>query len=125
MANPKATSIDEYISWFPASTQKAMEQVRKAIHAASPGLEEGISYAIAGFRSGKNYVVYFAGYDKHIGMYPAPVTNEEFMEELSAYKTGKGTVQFPLDKPMPLELIGRITKFRVEENARKIAAKKK
>jgi uncharacterized protein YdhG (YjbR/CyaY superfamily) len=125
MANPKATSIDEYISRFPSGTQKAMEQVRQAIHSASPGLEEGISYAIAGFRAGKSYVIYFAAYDKHIGLYPAPVNNEEFTEAFAAYKTGKGTVQFPLDQPMPVDLIKRITKFRVEENARKILAKKK
>jgi uncharacterized protein YdhG (YjbR/CyaY superfamily) len=116
MTTAKPATIDEYIAGFPRPVQEAMEQIRAAIKKAAPEAEEIISYAMPTFTLNKTYLVYFAGYKNHIGFYPAPVENETFKEEFSAYKTGKGTVQFPLDKPMPLDLVTRIVEFRIREN---------
>src|SRR5687767_4622557 len=101
MTVQKAKNIDDYISGFPEDTQKALEQVRATIRKAAPEAEETISYAIPTFTINKKYLVYFAGFKSHIGFYPAPVGMEAFKKELSHYKQGKGSVQFPLDEPMP------------------------
>jgi uncharacterized protein YdhG (YjbR/CyaY superfamily) len=120
----KPTNIDEYVAGFPGETQKILEQVRATIKKAAPGAEETISYGIPAFKLNHGYLIYFAGYKSHIGLYPAPVNNEVFSKELSSYKTGKGSVQFPLNKPMPLALVTKIVKFRVKENVEKLNAKK-
>lgn len=119
----KAKNIDEYILNFPKDTQKALEQIRTTIKKAAPGAEEIISYAIPAFKFEGHYLVYFAGYKNHIGLYPAPRGSEAFKEELSLYKGGKGTVQFPLNKSMPLDLITRIVKFRIKENQERVKRK--
>ena len=123
MTTIKPNNIDEYIAGFPKDAQKILGQIRATIKKAAPGAEETISYAIPAFKLKGHYLVYFAGYKNHIGLYPAPRGNEAFKKELSVYKGGKGTVQFPLDKPMPLNLITRIVKFRVKENAEKTEKK--
>jgi uncharacterized protein YdhG (YjbR/CyaY superfamily) len=107
--------IEEYIAGFPSDVQELLEKVRKTIRKAAPGVEEKISYQIPTFTLKGRYLVYFAAYKKHIGLYPAPRGVEEFKEELSAYEGGKGTVRFPFDKPIPFDLIRRIVKFRVKE----------
>jgi len=105
--------IDDYIAGFPPEVQKKLEQIRKTIQKAVPDAEEAISYQIPTFRlRGKN-LIHFAAYQRHIGMYPAPRGVDEFQEELSRYEGGKGTVQFPLDQPVPVALIRRIVKYRV------------
>jgi uncharacterized protein YdhG (YjbR/CyaY superfamily) len=110
-----AASIDEYISEFPPETQKVLEELRALIKAAAPGATETISYAMPTFDLNGHHLVHFAGYEKHIGFYPVPSGIEAFTEELEPYKSGKGSVQFPLGRPMPTDLIRRIVGFRVEE----------
>src|SRR5687767_194643 len=110
-------SIDEYIAGFPKDIQKTLEQIRVAIKKAASGAEETISYGIPAFKLNGRYFVYFAGYKNHISLYPAPRENEAFRKVLAAYKGGKGTVQFPLDKSLPLSLISKIVKFRIKKNS--------
>jgi uncharacterized protein YdhG (YjbR/CyaY superfamily) len=117
--NTNYKNVDEYIKTFPAETQVLLEQVRSTIKKAAPGAEESISYGMPAYKLYKRPLVYFAGYSNHIGFYATPTGHSEFASELSRYKQGKGSVQFPLDEPMPLDLITRITKFRVKENASK------
>ena len=114
--------IDNYIVQFPEETQTLLQQMRETIHAAAPEATEAISYQMPTFKLHGN-LVHFAGYKNHIGFYPVPTGIEAFKDELAVYKQGKGSVQFPLDQPLPLALIGRIVKFRVAENLAK--AKKK
>jgi uncharacterized protein YdhG (YjbR/CyaY superfamily) len=110
----KFNEIDKYIAGFPKETQKLLEQLRKTINKAAPEAEEVISYGMPAFKQ-KGILVYFAGYEKHIGFYPTSSPIVIFREELSPYKKGKGSIQFPLDKPLPLKLITEIVKFRVSE----------
>ncbi|RZL42442.1 MAG: DUF1801 domain-containing protein [Pedobacter sp.] len=112
-------NVDEYIASFPPETQTILEQIREIIKKAAPEAEESISYAMPAYKLNGKPLVYFAGYKNHIGFYATPTGHEAFKEDLSVYKQGKGSVQFPIDKPMPLDLIERITKFRVEENLKK------
>ncbi len=117
-------SVDEYISTFPKDAQKILGQIRKTIKAAAPGAREKISYQIAAFElNGKN-LVHFAGWKTHIAMYPIPSGTEAFNKEISKYKAGKGTLKFPLDKPLPLRLVTKIVKLRVAENLKKTDKKK-
>jgi uncharacterized protein YdhG (YjbR/CyaY superfamily) len=116
----KAANIDEYVKGFPKSTQQKLEQVRAQIRKTAPRAEECISYGIPAFKLDGYQLVYFAGYKKHIGLYPAPVNSEAFKEELSRYKTGRGSVQFPLDQQMPLDLVARIVQFRAKVNEARI-----
>lgn len=116
MISAKASTIDEYIEDFPEEAQKVLQQIRETIKKAAPDAEECISYAIPSFRLKGRQLIYFAGYKSHVSVYPAPRGNEAFAEELSRYKGGKGTVQFPLDKRLPLSLITKITRFRMKEN---------
>ena len=122
--NTVINTIDEYISSFPKEIQTLLEQVRETIHQAAPKAEEAIKYAMPTFVLNGN-LVHFAAFKNHIGFYPVPSGIEAFKKELSFYKGAKGSVQFPLDKPMPLELISRIVQFRVSENLKKAKAKKK
>lgn len=111
-----AKNIDEYIAGFPSETRAILEQVRDTIKQAAPQAEETISYAIPTFKLNEKPLVYFAGCKNHIGFYATPTGHAAFEKDLSIYKQGKGSVQFPINKPMPLDLIARITKFRVKEN---------
>ena len=123
MKKPKNT--DEYISTFPPATQKILQQIRTTIKKIAPKAEEAISYGIPVFNLNDTYLIYFAGYKNHVSIYPAPRGKDEFKEILSAYKGGKGTVQFPLDKPIPFNLIIKIVKFRMKENLAKKAPSNK
>ena len=123
MEKQGASNIDEYIAGFPKETQELLEQVRATIRKAAPEAEETIKYAMPTFTLHGN-LIHFAGYKHHIGLYPAPTGIEAFKEALSVYKGAKGSVQFPLDKPLPLKLIAEIVKYRVRENAEKAKTKK-
>lgn len=122
-ANTAPTTIDEYIAAFEPEVQQVLQQIRRTIHAAAPDATEAIAYQMPTFRLEGN-LVHFAGYKNHIGFYPVPTGIEKFKKELSKYKTAKGSVQFPLDQPMPYALISKIVKFRVKENLAKAKAKK-
>ena len=120
----KNPDVDNYIAGFPEATQKLLEEIRQTLHQAAPDAEEKIGYGIPTLTLHGN-LVHFAGYKNHIGFYPAPRGLEAFKEELSGYKGAKGSVQFPLDQPLPLDLITRITKFRMEENLAKAETRTK
>jgi uncharacterized protein YdhG (YjbR/CyaY superfamily) len=119
MATTKHQTIDEYIEAFPLETQEVLQMLRALIHKEVSGATETISYDMPTFNHNGSYLVYFAGYKKHIGFYPAPIGVAEFENELSAYKTGRGSVQFPLNKPMPIDLITRIVQYRLKKNNEK------
>jgi uncharacterized protein YdhG (YjbR/CyaY superfamily) len=117
-------NIDAYIAGFPGDVQIILQQIRAIIKTAAPMAEEKISYGMPAFNLNKVILVYFAAYKNHIGLYPAPIGIEVFKAELSPYKTGKGSVQFPLDKSIPFDLIAEIVKFRIMESSDRIKAKK-
>jgi len=118
-----SNSIDEYIAAFPEETQKLLEEVRTTIKAVAPDAKEKISYQIAAFElNGKN-LVHFAGWKTHIAMYPIPSGTEAFNKQLSQYADGKGTLKFPLNKPMPLKLITKVVKLRVADNRKNVEIK--
>ena len=117
-------NIDEYISTFPDDIQAILRKVRLTIREAAPQAQEAISYQMPTFKLEGN-LVHFAAHSKHIGFYPAPSGIEHFQNELTGYVTSKGAIQFPIDQPIPFDLIGRIVKFRVQENLEKAASKKK
>ncbi len=109
------STIDEYISQFPKEVQDLLNKLRKTIKDIVPEAEEIINYGIPTFKYHGN-LVHFAAYKKHIGFYPAPSGISQFKKELSKYETAKGSVKFPIDKPIPFDLIKKITKFRAKEN---------
>jgi uncharacterized protein YdhG (YjbR/CyaY superfamily) len=111
-------TIDEYIAGFPPEVQEILQKVRATIHKAAPGAEETIKYRMPTFTL-KGNLVYFAAFKDHIGFYPTPRGIDEFKDELSRYKQGKGSIQFPLDKPIPYALISRMVKYRVKVNMKK------
>ena len=115
-ARSTASSIDEYIAGFPAQTQKVLAEMRALIKASAPDATETISYAIPTFDLNGRHLVHFAGYARHVGFYPIPTGLDAFRDELKPYKQGRGSVQFPLGKPLPVDLIRRIVEFRVREN---------
>lgn len=121
-APPK--DIDEYIGGFPTEVQAVLQAIRQTIHQAAPAAQETISYQMPTFTLHGN-LVHFAAFKNHVGFYPVPSGIEAFKDELAAYKQGKGSVQFPLDQPMPYDLIRRIVVFRAQENLAKAAAKGK
>ena len=121
---PTPKNIDEYIAGFPLEIQRILERIRATIRAAAPDAQETISYGMPTFTL-KGYLVYFAAYNKHIGFYPAPIGIEEFKAEIAEYEAGKGTLQFPLDKPIPYDLISKIVTFRVQANLARAEAKGK
>lgn len=108
-------SIDTYIGQFPAEIQEILQEIRQVIKEAAPEAEEKISYQMPTFYQGGN-LVHFAAYKNHIGFYPAPSGIEKFKQDLSKYKSAKGSVQFPLNQPIPFDLIQKIVTFRVAEN---------
>ncbi len=120
----KFITVDEYFSSLPISVKKLMQTMRKTIKQAAPQAEEVISYNMPAFKL-NGILVYYAAYNKHIGFYPTASGIEIFKKELSGYKWAKGSIQFPLDKPLPLELIIKIVKFRVAKNLEKVNAKVK
>lgn len=119
----KPQNIDAYIANFPDEVQAILQQVRATIHAAAPEAQEAISYGMPTFKQYGN-LVHFGAFKNHIGFYPIPSGIAAFEAELAAYKQGKGSIQFPLDQPMPYELISRIVAYRVAENTEKAAAKR-
>jgi uncharacterized protein YdhG (YjbR/CyaY superfamily) len=125
MLSIKAKNIDEFIAGSPKNTQELLKKMRAIIQKAAPGTEEAISYGIPTYKLNGRNLVHFSGYKEHIGFYPGAAGIESFKAELSKYKTSKGTVQFPLDKPLPVGLITQIVKFRIMQEKEKIAAKKK
>lgn len=115
MKRAPGSTIDEYISKFPKETAKILRQVRIAVSNGAPKAEETISYGMPAFRYKGKIIIYFAGYKNHIGLYATPAAHTTFQKELSVYKQGKGSVQFPIDQPMPLDLIKRIVMFKVKQ----------
>ncbi len=111
-------TIDEHIAQFPITTQKKLQEIRELIRSLAPRATEAISYGIPTFKLSGN-LVHFAGYANHIGFYPGSEAIEVFKKELAGFNTSKGTIQFPLDQPLPLELIRKITLFRIEKNSKK------
>ncbi|NVO03338.1 MAG: DUF1801 domain-containing protein [Bacteroidetes bacterium] len=118
----KPTNIDDYIASFPREIQTLLEQVRSTIRKSAPDAEEVISYQMPAFKL-NGMLVYFAAFKNHIGFYPTSSGISHFKNEISIYKNSKGAVQFPFDKPLPLELISKIVRFRVSENLNKIKNK--
>ena len=123
-ASGSPSNIDEYIASFPRDVQAVLNEIRKTIRKAAPDADEALKYRIPTFVLHEN-LVHFAAFKNHIGFYPTPSGVEAFKQELSRYEGAKGSVQFPIDKPMPLKLIDRIVKFRAKEARGKSAARKK
>lgn len=112
MTNP----VDEYIRQFPADVQAKLQQIRDLIRKEAPDAVEAIAYGMPGYKLNKKPLVYFAAFPNHIGFYATPTGHAAFADRLSAYKQGKGSVQFPLNQPVPFDLIRDIVVFRVQEN---------
>ena len=121
---PAPKDIDEYIAGFQTDVRKVLEKIRKTIRKAAPDAEETIKYQMPTYILEGN-LVHFAAFKKHIGFYPVPRGVAEFEKELSVYEGDKSTARFPLDQPPPIDLIGRIVKFRVKRNLEKAEAKRK
>jgi uncharacterized protein YdhG (YjbR/CyaY superfamily) len=113
-----ANSVDEYLELYPPIVRKSLQKLRQTIKAAAPEAEEMISYQMPAYKY-KGVLVYFAAYKNHIGLYPTAAGIKAFQKELSVYEGSKGTVRFPIDKPLPLGLVSKIVKFRVKENVAK------
>jgi uncharacterized protein YdhG (YjbR/CyaY superfamily) len=124
MKPAQTNNVDGYIAGFPETTRALLMQMRETIRQAATEAEEVISYQMPAYKLA-GMLVYFAGCEKHIGFYPTPSGIEAFKQELSGYKGAKGSVQFPVNEPLPLELITRIVKFRATENLEKALAKRK
>jgi uncharacterized protein YdhG (YjbR/CyaY superfamily) len=122
-SKPDIETVDDYIAGFPKNTRAKLESLRAAIRSAAPGVEERISYRMPAFALEGN-LVYFAAFKDHIGFFPTSSGVEAFRKELAAYATSTGTVRFRLDRPLPLGLVKRIVRFRVEENSRKARPKR-
>jgi len=125
MKKTTAATVDSYIADFPQEVRKILEQVRLTIAQTVPQAEERISYGIPTFTLHGTYLIYFAGYKNHFSLYPVPGGSESFAKKLAPYRKGKGTLQFPLDKPVPVSLITSIVKMNLKENKARSAAKKK
>lgn len=123
ISKPDIKDIESYIASFPPATQKLLKQLRSAIRKAAPEAEEYIGYQMPAYKL-NGPLVYFAGYAHHIGFYPGASGIENFRKEIADYKNAKGSVQFPLDEPLPLDLVKQIIAFRIQENQDKVAAKK-
>ncbi|HYK47475.1 MAG TPA: DUF1801 domain-containing protein [Parafilimonas sp.] len=119
--NMRVGNIDEYIAGFPSNIQVMLQELRGTIIQAAPEVEETISYNIPAFKLHGAYLIYFAGWKNHISLYPFSSEMDALLPEAAAYKTsGKGTIQFPTDKPLPLDLVERIIKLRIQESRNKI-----
>jgi len=117
----EARSVDEYIAEFPPHTQMVLEELRALVRATAPGAVETISYAIPTFDLKGRHLVHFAAYARHVGFYPGAGGIAAFKEELTSYKSAKGSVQFPLGRPLPTDLIRRMVEFRVAESTAKVS----
>jgi uncharacterized protein YdhG (YjbR/CyaY superfamily) len=115
IAREQNATIDDYIRNAPEEVREILEKMRAAVREAAPGAEEAIRYGMPTFRLHGHNLVHFAAFQHHIGFYPIPSGIEAFRKELSSYKQGKGSVQFPLEKPVPFDLVKKIVKFRVAE----------
>ncbi|MBN2335713.1 DUF1801 domain-containing protein [Candidatus Bathyarchaeota archaeon] len=113
-AKKEFKTVDEYIAGFPEDTQEILEKLRHVIRESAPDAEETISYRMPTFRL-KGNLVHFAAHKKHVGFYPTPSAITAFEEELAPYETSKGSIRFPIDKPIPFDLVKRIVEFRVNE----------
>lgn len=122
-AMTKFSTVDEYIAAFPPETQSILRELRATIRKAAPKAVEAISYNMPGYKL-NGPLVWFAGYKNHIGFYPKPSGLLAFKKELAGYKSSKGAVQFPIDKPMPLSLVSKMVKYRIKENTETAARKK-
>ena len=109
-------NVDDYLEGFPENVREKLVSIRTTIIENAPGVVEGIAYRMPAYRMNGKPLVYFAGYENHIGFYATPTGHERFKEKLKVYKQGKGSVRFPHDKPVPLGLIAEIVRFRVNEN---------
>lgn len=123
MTRTMVKNVDEYIRSFPPKVQTILKKIRQTIKKTAPEAEEVINYGIAGYKY-HGILIYFAGFTNHVSIYPAPRTAPAFKKELADYKGGKGTVQFPLDKPIPLSLVKRIVKYRMQQNEEKAGIRK-
>ncbi len=117
-------NIDAYIAVFPPEVQEILQKVRATIRRAAPEAGEAISYGIPTFKLNGRYLIYFAGYKQHIAAYPVPNGDAAFNEEAATYQSGKGTLRFPLDKPIPYDFITRAVQFAIEENQKRMSRKK-
>jgi len=108
-------TVEEYIDQFDGETKKRLLKLREVIKAEAPDAQEGIMYGLVGYKLNKKPLVYFGGFAQHIGFYATPQGHEAFAEELSKYKQGKGSVQFPLDQPLPVELVKRMVQFKTSQ----------
>ncbi len=116
---PKFTSVDEYIASFPPATQKVLEEIRVLIKSLAPDAKSKISYQIACFELNGRNLAHFAGWKRHVSLYPVPAGSEAFQREIKPYVDGKGTLKFPLDEPIPFKLIEKVVKLHVAENKKK------
>ncbi len=114
--NKNANEIETYFQQFPREVQEMLQNIRKKIKESAPCAEESFAYGMPAYKTHKKPLVYFAAFKNHIGFYATPSGHSEFAKELSKYKQGRGSVQFPLKEPIPYKLIERIVKFRVKEN---------
>jgi uncharacterized protein YdhG (YjbR/CyaY superfamily) len=114
--NKRITTIDEYTAPFPGEVQAVLEKVRQAIHHAAPEARETMSYGMPTFDLNGKHLVFFAGWKQHISLYPLPAGDEAFQQELSRYKRAKGSIQFPLDKPIPYDLVEQIVTLLMKES---------
>ena len=124
MDKTQVNDIDQYIAGFSLEIQAILQEVRATIKKAAPEAGEAISYQMPTFKLNGN-LIHFAAFKNHIGVYPAPTGIEQFRKELSGYKGGKGSVQFPFSQPIPYDLISKIVKYRLQENREKAEAKMK
>lgn len=115
MANTKPATIDEYIDAFPKATQQVLQKIRQTIRKVIPNGDEVISYAIPAFKFGGKNVVYFSGWKEHVSLYPIPAGDQAFQKAISPYKAGRGTIRFGLDKPIPYDLVEKITRLLLKE----------
>ena len=121
----KFTSINEYVSTLPENAQMAMREIIASIKARVPNAEEHISYNMPAFKVNGEYFVHFSAWKNHIGMYPIPAGNEAFQKQIEPYRSAKSSLNFPLDKPMPIKLIENFIKFRIAENLKSAKVKSK
>lgn len=122
---PAPGTIDEYIEAFPEDVQQVLQKIRTTIQKAAPDAQEGISYKMPAFYLNGRYLVYFAAYKRHIGMYPVPAGDAEFNREIAPYQSSKGTLQFPLNQPIPYGLIRKVVKYRAAEELAKGSTRSK
>lgn len=121
----KPENTDEYIAGFPEEIQKMLSQIREAIHNAAPNAEEVISYGMPALKLNGTYLLYFSGYKKHVSLYPAPAGDTAFEKELEPYRSGKGTIRFALNKPLPFELLYKIVKYSIKAHHERAEMNKK